>query len=238
MRNAVLDRFFLRIYARPNHLPMSNIHDIYSNSSDGSALRDLVITAVLNTGTGGLVEGYCDGVPGKFLVDLLRTVEDEGFRPFACKDEGKVRAWLEGKMGSIIRMMRRRRRRRMAAMSAMMSWMKRKTSTIVMAVRTKSDGTSVSGRGVNLGPFTLFEHVTLGTRRRERSHAQSPKRERCGGYASGRRQPVACSGMTPVAGSSSGKEEMICISVASKTSCSHRGIANVEWPVSCIERDT
>jgi hypothetical protein len=41
-------------------------------------------------------------------------------------------------------------------MSAMMSWMKRKTSTIVMAVRMKSDGTSVSGRGVKWVPFTLF----------------------------------------------------------------------------------
>jgi hypothetical protein len=101
MRNPVLDRFFLRIYARPNRLPMSNIHDIYSYSSEDSALRDLVITAVLNIGTGVLVEGYCDDVPGKFLVDLLRPVENEGFGSFGCKDEGEVRAWLEGKMGRV-----------------------------------------------------------------------------------------------------------------------------------------
>jgi hypothetical protein len=31
---------------------------------------------------------YCDEVPVMFLVDLLRTVEDEDVRPFGCKGEG------------------------------------------------------------------------------------------------------------------------------------------------------
>jgi hypothetical protein len=102
LRNAVLDRFFLRIYTQPNQLPMQNIHDVYKHSSEGSSLRDMVITTILNIGTGELVNKYCDELPGKFMADLLQTVEDEGVMPFGHKkEEGEARAWLEAKKGRV-----------------------------------------------------------------------------------------------------------------------------------------
>jgi hypothetical protein len=111
MRNAVIDKLFLRIFAQPNRLSFENIHKLYDNSSEGSALRDLVINIILNIGTNGLVEIYSDEVPRKFLVDLLKMTESDGIAPFSHKQQWKMEPWLESKRGgfagSIISMTKR-----------------------------------------------------------------------------------------------------------------------------------
>jgi hypothetical protein len=103
MRNAVIDKLFLRIFAQPKRLPFENIHDVYDHSSEGSALRDLVISIILNIGTNGLVEIYSDEVPRKFLVDLLKIAESDGIAPFSHKQQWEMGPWLESKKRRICR---------------------------------------------------------------------------------------------------------------------------------------
>jgi hypothetical protein len=103
MRNAVLDRFFLRIYSQPNRLPMDNIRDVYKNTSENSSLRDLVITIIINIGTSGLVDDYSNEIPRQFLVDCLRTAAEDKIVPFSHKEQWQASAWLERKKDRICR---------------------------------------------------------------------------------------------------------------------------------------
>lgn len=92
MQNAILDTFFLRVFDK-GHVPYENVRDVYASSSEGSSLRDLVITMTINIGSKKHLEKWGDELPRAFLVGCLGMAGEDGVVPFSVD----VDEWLEEK---------------------------------------------------------------------------------------------------------------------------------------------
>ncbi len=96
LRNAALDEFFLHIYDDPDRLPYKYIDDIYKVTSPGSALRSVIVDAVVNIGMKKDVQAWADKLPNAFTTDCLIAASEDGIVPFSSEwSDEDIFEWLD-----------------------------------------------------------------------------------------------------------------------------------------------
>jgi hypothetical protein len=95
--NAILDKFFLRIYDHLTHIPVESIRKVYKHTTENSSLRDLIVTIFINTSSSGLLQSHQNEVWSQFMEDCLRAAANDKMVPLSNNEQWQTTLWLKRK---------------------------------------------------------------------------------------------------------------------------------------------